>query len=412
MSETKFNKLNVNKLNVDKQACFKGDTMFSGDVTFNAETTFKDDVIFCGKLETKGEVIIKDLLAPKNVFIIGPSSSETGNLASYYPAPVATFVPVNSKIRKLTILVNGAEVGLGPLNRHSDGLAMPDFLAKKMGYKLFNACDITQTPVGDCNIINYAVSGATAVGNNWNVPNNGVTPLTWANTTGPHGYDAQTALLLSHLTAAGRIPTKDDIVIYNGVGGNDIGAILLTQVIDGGLAAAAAVTQFLATHIANIQQLYNAGFRHVYIDYLGANALNYFPTAIKADVALPGTLVGLQATSNILFLGPSGLLQQLANQAAATMPELHLSFNDVSAFAVDASTNPTLYGTRLPLITDPDPRGPPAAAPFPTQLGILGLNSNRSDTNLFFIDDFHFTQHGQSLFSDHLCKFFLPWAKQ
>jgi hypothetical protein len=407
----KFNKLHVNKLNVDKQACFKGDTMFSGDVTFNGETTFKDDVIFCGKLETKGEVVIKDLLAPKNVFIIGPSSSETGNLTAYYPAEVATYVPVNSKIRKLIRLFNGAEIALGPLNRHSEGLAMPDFLAKKMGYTLLNASDVTILPLGDCNIINYAVSGATAVGNNNNVPNNGTSP-TWATTTGPHGYDSQVSLLLSHLSAVGRTPTKDDIVIYNGVGGNDIGAIALTNLIDGGPAAAAAIGQFLTTHIGNIQALYNVGFRHVYIDYLGANSLNYFPTAIKADVANPGTLAGLQATANILFLGPSGLQQLLANQAAATMPELHLSFNDVSAFAVDAFTNLSLYGTRLPLITDPDPRGPPAAAPFPTQLGILGINSNRCDANLLFIDDFHFTQHGQSLFSDHLCKFFLPWAKQ
>jgi hypothetical protein len=363
-----------------------------------------------GDVKIEGKLMVRDQMAPKNIFIVGPSSAETGNLVAYYPLKNEEFVPVNDKIRKYVNLFNGAESALGPLNRHSEGLAMPDFISKKIGYNLVNSNEITKTPHGNYHIINYAVSGATAIGNNWNVPN-GI-PETWATTTGPHGYDSQVALLLSHLNSACKSPSENDIVIYNGVGGNDIGAIALTNIIDGPAAAAAAIGQFLNTHITNIQALYNAGFRHVYMDYFGSEVLDYSPILIKLDVANPGTLAALKGLSDVLFLGPTGLLQLLANQAYVTMPELHLSYNDLSAYGNDVAASPSLYGFRLPMITDPDPRVPPSQFPqfpFPTLLNILAINPNRNDYNLGFIDDFHFTQLGQERFADYISKFFLPW---
>ena len=94
------------------------------------------------------------------------------------------------------------------------------------------------------------------------------------------------------------------------------------------------------------------------------------------------------------------------------MPELHLSYNDLTAFANDVAASPSLYGARLPMITDPDPRGSPASFPFPTHLNILAINPNRHDANVAFIDDFHFTQVAHSAFADHLSKAFVPWTKQ
>lgn len=71
MSRDKFNKLHTNKLIVDKQSCFKDNTMFSGNTTFHGETTFKNDAVFCGKLETK------DVFIDGNLIVGGLSTYDT-----------------------------------------------------------------------------------------------------------------------------------------------------------------------------------------------------------------------------------------------------------------------------------------------------------------------------------------------
>jgi GDSL-like Lipase/Acylhydrolase len=388
------------------------DVKVSGSITSSDRTKplSLGETEVCGDLTIKeelcalGGVKIKSLDSPPNMYILGPSSTESGNFAVYYPNVVTQFVPVNSKINKRLIIVNGLNDALNQNGTFSDGKTVPEYISEKLGYKLYNSNEIQQLPAEDCTVVNYAVAGATALGNNENVPNNG-TPRSWATVAGPHGLNAQLAQLLSHIAASGKVITDQDVVYLDNLGGNDMGAILTTGAVNGGPAAIAASAEFLGTIITIVQTLYNAGFRHVYMTYFGSDVMDFVPFVQRLDAAAPGTAAAFKALADSLFLGASGLLELLANQAAATMPQLHLSTTSLGSLGIDVFANRSVYGVRDNLITDPDPRGSPPAAPFPTQLDILAINSNRDDKNVLFVDDFHFTQVGQKIYADFICRF-------
>lgn len=100
---------------------------------------------------------------------------------------------------------------------------------------------------------------------------------------------------------------------------------------------------------------------------------------------------------------------------AGSMSELDLILTTSSAYAVSILTNANRFGARAPLLSDPDPRVPPALTPdipFPTMLEqALVVHPNRKlDRKVIFSDDFHHTQTFQKAFADFLIKFMLPFA--
>jgi hypothetical protein len=73
-----------------------------------------------------------------------------------------------------------------------------------------------------------------------------------------------------------------------------------------------------------------------------------------------------------------------------------------------------VFGIRTPLLSDPDPRVPPAMTPsfpFPTLLDqALVVHPNRKlDRKVGFSDDFHHPQTLQKAFADFLLRFALPF---
>lgn len=370
----------------------------------------KKDLNVNGEITTT-KLLIKDPSNPTNVYLFGPSTLETGSLAAYYPNVIPALISISGTNLRHVIQPGAGgfpfDVVYNTDNRHSDGLSTPDYLSDMLGMPLVNGFEINQLPVDNGKLINYAVTGATALGCTWNAfPS----PLTFANVAGANGIVDQVDKFLSHLTAANKTIDPNDIFVFASQNINDLGVIGL---LGGGIPAAigASVTGVMT----KLQQLYNLGARHIMFQLVGdgATLVNAIPAFIKVDVAAPGTLAALAGLSDAITGAYLGALSS-AVAPAGSMSELDLILSTSSAYASILIANPENFGFRASLLSDPDPRVPPAmlpAFPFPTMLdqALAALPNIKLDRKVGFSDDFHHTQTAHKAFAQYLFNFLVPF---
>ena len=357
---------------------------------------------------------MKNPLAPRNIYIFGPSTTETGNWAKYYPflnmeGVLYTTIP-GTNLRKTaddTIVYNSN-------NRHSDGLCVTDYIACDCGLELINACDITELPMENGKLINYSVSGATALGTLSNQSDPVPPPFFWAaapaGINGPHGIDSQVALFCEHLDASDKTITSEDLFYFAAIGGNDVVPLATSLALASGNPAAEPFLtdngEFIGSSVAAVEALYNKGARHIIYQIVGPSSYPFRPTTIKA-----GLVAEASAVAGLMLNDATGLVGALSTEvgSSGTMPGLDLMLTDIGNVAVKVAECPEFYGHRAPMPSD---TGTFPGFPFPTYLDqmIESGPALKEDRKVTFVDDTHFTQTGARKVTDVLKCFIFPFS--
>ena len=292
--------------------------------------------------------------SPNNIYLFGPSTVDSGGLAHYYPNVISALTSVpGTNLRWVVQPQAGgfpATIVYNTQNRHSDGIGATDYLVEKLGMPCINAYDITQLPSYNGVIVNYAVSGATALGCTWNAfPN----PLTFANITGANGIVDQVDKFLAQRAAAAKPIDPNDLFMFVSQNINDIGPISLSG--NPGAAMAASVAGIMT----QLQALYDLGARHIMFQVVGKGSLllDVIPVFVRLNVALPGTTAQLSALSDIItdvFIAAFSA----AVTPGGTMSECDFILTDTSTIASQILVDRGRFGLRSSLLSDPDPRVP------------------------------------------------------
>jgi hypothetical protein len=313
----------------------------------------KKDLEVDGQITTS-KIVVKDPSRPTNVYLFGPSTVDTGALAYYYPNVISamTSIPGTNLRHVVQPLVGGfpAAVVYNTENRHSDGIAATDYLVDGLGMTLANAFDITQLPSEDGFLINYAVSGATALGCTWNAYPN---PTTFTNVAGVNGIVDQVDKFLTQRAAANKTIDPNDLFIFASQNINDIGIIATSM--SPGAAIAASVTGVMT----KLQQLYNLGARHIMFQVVGNGSLllEVIPAFVRIDAAVPGTTTALSGVSDAITDAFVTALSA-AVDVSGPMSECDLILTDTSTIASQILVDKGRFGLRSSLLSDPDPRVP------------------------------------------------------
>jgi len=319
--------------------------------------TVDEDAVF-QKSITAEKLLLKDPSRPTNIYLFGPSTWDSGAVNAYYPNVIAALTPIpGTNLRWLVQPGVGGfpfNVLYNTSNRHSDGLCAVDYLADMLGMPLVNAFDITQLPVADGNLVNYSVSGATALGCTWNAfPN----PQTITNVAGPNGIVDQVDKFLNHLVAANKTIGPNDLFAFLSQNINDLGVI----------ATSGNIPMYIGASIAGVltkmQQLYNLGARHMIFQVSGSSVVKLIPAFLKIDVAVPGTVAGLAGLSDAITDAYTTALSA-AVAPGGPMNELDLIITNTSSLAERVTVDPAQYGFRSSLSSDPDPRYPGTPVSF------------------------------------------------
>lgn len=332
----------------------KGKQVIDKDRNIRANSlTLRTDALVKGDLVVQG-TISNDNTKPNNVYLFGPSTVESGGLANYYPNVITAMTPIpNTNLRYvIQPLVGGfpAQVVYNTDNRHSDGLGATDYLVKELAMTPINAFDITQLPTENNTFINYAVSGATALGCTWNAfP----TPLTFANIAGANGTVDQVDKFLAHRAAANKAIDPNDLFMFVSQNINDI-AVIAT---DGNPPAAIAAS--VSGIMTKLQQLYNLGARHIMFQVVGNGSLllEVIPAFVRIDAAVPGTINALSGVSDAITDAFVAAFSA-AVDTSGPMAELDLILTDTSTIASQILVDKGRFGLRSSLLSDPDPRVP------------------------------------------------------
>lgn len=344
----------------------------------------------------------------QNVYVFGTSLEDWGNWVSYYDGHGYT-LNTQGVITPPTVLYANTLYGQAPpigsvdivntQGRFSDGRNGMDFVGDYFKLHKLVSSHINHIPSDNKGyMINFAVGGSTADGNTCNIPGVAL-PHNYVQVAGNHGFNSQVADFATKLAANQNAIIKDtDIFIYSSVGANDI------SLIAGCTNVTACVINFTATHLANIQTLYDLGMRRMIFTYVDSGAFNYNPATIKANIT--GYYVTLfDALSATIFdTATTGFLAQLyaklVDPSITGMSDLDLNVIPLSTLVSDVSANPVRHGIRKTLPNDRDPRNYPlgtttSAFPFPTLYDTLNDPARGAvllDT--YFNDDNHPTEAG------------------
>ena len=328
------------------------------------------------------QVTTCDNVFPHDIYVIGSSYEDTGNWYHYYGQSGDFVFGPNQPI--LPARTTSLTTLFGPEKRFSNGLNHVDYVMNDLGMVLYNDylvhC-LSDLPCDKKHIVNLGVCGATVNGNAFNGPTN----ADFNAIVGDHGYDSQVTRL-TNLLGCGKF-CHDDVVMYLLVGAVDIGAMLSLSPSD----LSTAVTTFVNTHVQNIQSLYDKGCRRMIFSYMDSDTIPRTVAYQKLNFTTPGVIGAAQSIAMSLFDGPSGLISAIENLLVTTCMELDINIIPTSTLLIEYMNNPTLYGLRTVRANDIDPRGPPAAAPFPTY---YDMESARGVTikNTFFYDDYDLTE--------------------
>lgn len=268
-----------------------------------------------------------------------------------------------------------------------------DFVAQFFKIKSYKSSDITSynhNLVGQNGfLVNFGIGGATANGNVYNAPTVAL-PHNFDQVVGSFGYDYQVSEFVSKFVTGSRYQFKNHTwVFYNWVGANDFPLIASCTNVT------ACTITYIATHLANLQVLYNAGMRNLVL-LIVDGGYQYNPEALKADPT-GATATGLNLLAGFTY-GLTGQFEtQFLAQLYSAMPDLQvyqlLASNIVGGIAGDLTAN----GIRSTLALDPDPRNPylnvTSAFPFPTRIDYE--TAHGADlTKTFYYDDNHPTEAG------------------
>jgi hypothetical protein len=329
------------------------------------------------------EITTCDNMFSHNIYIFGSGYEDTGNWLNHYgKTGLFTFGPGQPV---LPPRVTGLVQVYGPKKRFSNALNHIDYTMNDLGMDLINESAICSLPQNKCDdnkqhIINFAVNGATVNGNTYN----GGTDANFNVITGAHGFNDQVAKCIS-LLGCDKM-SSNDVVFYLMVGASDVNTILRLQIGD----QPAAITTFVTTHVNNITQLYAKGCRRMIFSYIDGNSYSNSAGYQKINVLIPGSLAAAQTLANTLFDGPSGLIAQIEALLLTTLEELDINIIPASTLLTEWFNNPTLYGIRTVRGNDIDPRGLPAAIPFPTYYDMY-VARDVKPRNTVYYDDSNFT---------------------
>jgi hypothetical protein len=320
---------------------------------------------------------------PRNIYVFGSSTEETGNLVKFYPTEVKSFnlIP-NTNLRLSVNPTNGSRTVLGPRDRHSEGCNYLDFMAEDYHMDLVNSSSSTphrrRAIEENDKIVNYAVSGATVIGNRFSSP---------ILVPGPHGFDSQVDMFVEDVLTTGKVLTHNDVVMYCMVHSNDVVSIISAQPFDPA-AIPAQIATVVSKTVENIKKLYTSGARQIYIDSIDAVGLQYLPASIKIDALVPGTLALLQSIIGGIFQALRATLE-----ADSTMPGIHISIGKIDGLLED------IFGSNYWKYGLPDSFGDrDSSSSVPTLVDSV-MSSTQPNVkyvkNSVFVDDSHLSQIGQ-----------------
>jgi hypothetical protein len=339
------------------------------------------------KLKNETEELPENI--PRNIYVFGSSTEETGNLVKFYPDEVKAYnlIP-NTNLRLLVNTTNGSRTVLGRLNRHSEGLNYLDFMSEDYHMDLVNSSDPSdhrRSAIKENHkIVNYAVSGATVIGNRNNSP---------IFIPGPHGFNSQVDMFVEDVSTTGKVLTQNDVVMYCMAHSNDVVSIISAPQPFEPSYLPTQIETVVSTTVENIKKLYTSGARQIYIDCIDAAGLPYLPASIKIEALASGTLATLQ-----YIMGE--ILQTLKSTLASvpTMPGVHISFGKIDGLLQDIfdAGNYWKYGL-------PDSYGDrDSSSPIPTFVDSV-LSSTQPDVryvkNSVFVDDSHLSQIAQRFYA-------------
>lgn len=321
-----------------------------------------------------------------NIYVIGPSTEDTGNWVHYYGSTNRWTYGENIPI--MPNPTTGLISLLGPKNRFSNGYTVIDFLSHDLDLSLHNSCDIDSiVSLGKNNIVNFAISGSTVNGNIWNTePDKDFNQI-----VGDHGYNSQVDKLVDILNRDNISLDKEDIILYTSLAGNDLGriAMLPENEIKNG------IKDFVSIHLDNIMKLYKAGCKKLIVTCVDVDAVEYSISSHKAEVVMPGLINKLKKLTDLLFNGEYGLTTQI-NNISKTLLDLDIVMIPLSILAKEWTENPEKYGLRQINANDVDIRvmlgtKDKPEYPFPSYYDTLMTHGVVAD-NTFYYDDNHLTE--------------------
>jgi len=342
----------------------------------------------------------------QNVYVFGISFEDWGNWVSYYDGHGYT-LNTQGVITPGSANYFDSVYGQAPPvqsidivnteGRFSNGRNGLDFVADYFKLHKLTSSHISHIPSDNKGyMINFAVGGSTADGNVHNIPGVAL-PHNYVQVAGAHGFNSQVSDFLTKLAANQNAIIKDtDIFLYSSIGSNDI------SLIAGCTNVTACVINFTATHLTNIQTLYNAGMRRLILSYADSSVFGYNPATIKANTTGYYITVFDALSATIFDTATTGFLAQLyaklVDLSSSGMSDLDLNVIPLSSLISDVSTNPVRHGIRKTLPNDRDPRNYPLGTtnslfPFPTLYDTL---TDRGAVLLdgYYNDDNHPTEAG------------------
>lgn len=342
-----------------------------------------------GSLSVTGGASVLGALKVKNfdhnVYVIGGLFDDTGNWANTY-GKTGTWTygpttPITPPPSTLGSLIHPTIVLVNNLKRYGQGFVGADFVARELELPQYTASTLSSMPTGPA-LISFAINGSMAKGNVWNGP----TDTPYFPLVGPGGYDSQVTQLAVLLN--GKQMDPEDVVLYTLVGGSEITRILTSAPAD----QPNAIADVIIGTMTNLLTLYAMGARRIVFTYTDAATIPLTPSYIKADVYSGSPVIaGSQAIANALFAGSTGLVNLISQAVGSSgaMPLLDVNILATSPLLLRVQAQPDAYGVRTTLVTDLDPRVPPAPAPafpFPTHWDMYVNRGVNLHSTLYYED--------------------------